>query len=489
MTTGTVSHQTHELYQYNWETVLDTFPNAPSRIGLVLATLRARIDTRALARGARLPSVRQLAQELSVSKSTVVEAYDRLAAEGAVEARRGSGFYVAAAPEPLKLAAAPALDPAVDLLTLVRRALAEDPDALHPASGWLPESWLPAEGVEKAVRAVARGPGPQKLRYDAPKGFEPLRRLIAARLAERGAPIDPENLLLMDSATQALDLLLRFFLSPGDRVVIDDPVYFNLIPLAGAHRAEIAAVPYTRDGPDLDALETIFATRKPRVYLMLVGPHNPTGATLSAAHAHRVLRLAETYDVVIIEDDLYGDFESVPSPRLAALDGYNRVLQVGGYSKTVTAAMRIAYIAGRPDWMEPLLDLRLATTLGNSAFAAATLHAFLAEGGYRRHLDALRPRLAAATARLTAQLGELGLKLWVEPRAGLFAWGELPDGLDATEVARLAQERKVVFAPGRSFSADPRWRGFMRFNVAASGEPRMFEALASAMAAARRQAP
>jgi DNA-binding transcriptional MocR family regulator len=467
---------------------MDASASAPSRVGFVLSTLRARIASRSLPRGARLPSVRKLAEELGASKSTVVEAYDRLAVEGAVEARRGSGFYVAAPPEPLKLAAAPTLDPADDLMALVRRALVEDPDALHPATGWLPESWLPAEGIERAVRAVARGPGPSKLRYDAPKGFEPLRRLIAARLAERGAPIDPENLLLTDSATQALDLTLRFFLSPGDRIVFDDPRWFNLIPLAGAHRAEVVGVPYTPEGPDLAALEAVFATLKPRLYLMLVGPHNPTGATLSAAVAHRVLRLAETYDVVVVEDDIYGDFESVPTARLAALDGYNRVLQVGGYSKTVTAALKVGYIAGRADWMEALLDLKLATTLGNSAFAAATVHALLAEGGYRRHLDAVRPRLAAATARLTAQLGALGVELWVEPRAGLFAWAQLPDGLDATEVARIAQQRKVVFAPGRSFSADPRWRGFMRFNVAVS-EPRMFETLDWAMRKARAQAP
>jgi DNA-binding transcriptional MocR family regulator len=281
--------------------------------------------------------------------------------------------------------------------------------------------------------------------------------------------------------TQALDLALRFFLSPGDCIVIDDPRYYNLVPLVGAHRAEIAAVPYTRDGPELEALEAIFAARRPRVYLMLVGPHNPTGATLSPAVAHRVLRLAETYDVVIVEDDVYGDFESAPSPRLAALDGFNRVIQVGGYSKTVTAALKVGWLAGRADWMEALLDLKLATTLGNSAFAAATIHAFLAEGGYRRHLDALRPRLAAATALLTARLSELGVELWVEPRAGLFAWARLPDGLDATDVARIAQERNVVFAPGRSFSADPGWRGFMRFNVAVSGEPRIFETLDWAM--------
>ena len=466
---------------------MDVSPAPASRVGLVLATLRQRIDSHALPRGARLPSVRRLAEELGVSKSTVVEAYDRLAAEGGVEARRGSGFYVASPPAPLALAATPALDPAIDLLTLVRRALQHDPDALHPASGWLPESWLPMAGMEKAVRAVARGPTLTKLRYDEPKGFEPLRRLIAARLAERGAPIDPAHMLLTDSATQALDLALRFFLSPGDGIVLDDPRYFNLVALAGAHRARIATVPYTREGPDVEALEAIFAAKRPRVYLMLAGPHNPTGASISAPVAHRVLRLAEIYDVVILEDDVYGDFESAPTPRLAALDGFGRVLQVGGYSKTVTAALKIAWLAGRAEWIEGLLDLKLATTLGNSSFAAAMVHGFLSEGGYRRHLDALRPRLAQATARLSSRLKGLGVDLWVEPRAGMFAWGELPDGLDATEVARHAQERNVVFAPGRSFSADPRWRSFMRFNVAV-GDPHVFETLDWAMRRAR-QAP
>jgi DNA-binding transcriptional MocR family regulator len=465
---------------------MDSSSASSSRVGYVLTTLRARIETRALPRGARLPSVRRLAEELGVSKSTVVEAYDRLAAESAVEARRGSGFYVAAAPEPLKLADAPPLDPAVDLLTLVRRALQDDPDALHPAAGWLPETWLPVEGAEKAIRQVARGPVATKLRYDSPLGFEPLRRLIAARLAERAAPIDPDRIVLADSATQALDLALRFFVSPGDRVVIDDPRYFNLGALVSAHRAKIVTVPYTREGPEVAALEEIFASERPRVYLMQVGPHNPTGTTLSAATAHRVLRLAEIYDVVIIEDDVYGDFENTPSPKLAALDGYSRVIQVGGYSKTVTAALKIAYLAGRADWMEALVDLKLATTLGNSAFAAATIHAFLAEGGYRRHLDALRPKLAAATGRLMEKFRALGVEPYVEPRAGMFAWGQLPDGLDATEVARIAQERRVVFAPGRSFSADPRWRGYMRFNVAVSGEPKVFETLEWAMGRARK---
>jgi len=364
---------------------------------------------------------------------------------------------------------------------LVRRALEERPDVLQPASGWLPEDWLPSAGMEKAVRAVARGGAGARLRYDSPFGFEPLRRLIAARLAEHGAPIDASRLVLTDSTTQALDLALRFLVRPGDRVVVDDPHYFNLCELIYAHRAEIDAVEYTRDGPDIAALEAIFAERRPRAYLMVSGPHNPTGATLSPVVAHRVLTLAEKYDVVVIEDDIYGDFETASSPKMAALDGFSRVIQVGGYSKTVSAALRVSYLAARADWAEAIVDLKLATTLGNSAFAAAALHGFLAEGGFRRHLDSLRPRLAAASARACLRLKALGVTPWVEPQAGMFIWAQLPGGLDATEVARAAQDEHVVFAPGRSFSASPKWRSFMRFNVAVSADPRVFETLERAL--------
>jgi DNA-binding transcriptional MocR family regulator len=460
-------------------------PSSPSRVSVVIETLRARIQSRALGRGARLPSVRRLAEELGVSKSTVVEAYDRLAAEGAVEARRGSGFFVASAPEPLVLARAPSLDPAVDLLAIVRRELQARPDVLQPASGWLPESWLPAAGFEKALRYVARSGGPARLRYDSPLGFEPLRKLIAARMVERGVRVDPAQIVLTDSTTQALDLAARLFLSSGDRIVIDDPRYYNLIQLVDAHRAEIIAVPYTSEGPDVAALEAIFAEHRPRLYFMISGPHNPTGACLSPTVAHRVLTLAERYDVTIVEDDIYGDFESTPSARVATFDGFDRVVSVGGFSKTVSTGLRIGYLIARPDWIEPIVDLKLATTLGNSAFAAAVFHNFLTEGGYRRHLDTLRPRLAEAIARTCVRLRACGATPWIEPQSGMFVWAKLPDDLDATDVARAAQDDNVVFAPGRSFSASLEWRGYMRFNVAACADPHVFEVLGRAMEKAR----
>jgi DNA-binding transcriptional MocR family regulator len=273
--------------------------------------------------------------------------------------------------------------------------------------------------------------------------------------------------------------------------VIDDPHYFNIVQLLNAHRVRIALAPFLRDGPDLAALEAAFAASRPRVYLTVAGPHNPTGAVWSPANAHRALKLAERYDVIVIEDDIYGDFETTPTPRLASFDGFERVVQIGGFSKTVSAALRTGYIAARPDWAEALVDLKLATTLGNSALAASVIHRVLVEGGYRRHLDALRPRLANAMGAAIRGLRGLGLTPWVEPRAGLFLWAELPGGLDAVEVASAALEENVVLAPGRAFSPAPEWAGHVRFNAALSGDPRVFEALDRAMkrASAARRGP
>ena len=463
--------------------MLDHATPGQTRVETVIAAIRLRIDSRRLAPGARIPSVRDLAAGMGVSKSTVVEAYDRLIAEGAIVARRGSGFYVAGATRPLSLQAlGPQLDRAIDPLWLTRQSLDAGPRVLKPGSGWLPSAFMPDESLRKSLRHVARLPSAEMLtQYDIPLGYAPLRHTLAVRLGERGITADPQQIMLTDSASQSLDILCRFLLEPGDTVLVDDPCYFNFHAVLRAHRAKVVGVPYGVDGPDVEAFAEVLATQRPRLYMTISGLHNPTGASLSAIKAHRVLKLAEKHDVVIIEDDVFADLEDEPAPRLAGFDGFDRVIQVGSFSKTVSQALRCGYIAARPDWIEPLVDLKLTMSLGNGHLAPAVLHRLLTDGSYRRHLDGLRAKLAGAMSSTIRRLGEIGLEPFLEPRAGLFLWAELPEGLDAADIARAALARDVIVAPGNVFSAGQRASRFLRFNVARCGEPRIYEVLADAM--------
>ncbi|MGY2050864.1 aminotransferase-like domain-containing protein [Methylobacterium sp. JK268] len=458
----------------------------PTRIEAVASAIRARIDGRALAPGARIPSVRGFATQMGVSKSTVVEAYDRLVAEGAIVARPGSGFYVAGAARPLAPAdLAPRLDRAVDSLWVVRQTLEARPDALLPGCGWLPPGWLPDEALRRALRGLARAEARDLVEYDEPLGHAPLRQALARRLAERGIPADPDRIVLTDSATHALDLLARLLLRPGDAVLVDDPCYFNFRALLQAHRARLVGVPWTPAGPDLAAFAAAVAAHRPRFYLTNSAFQNPTGATMSAGVAHRLLRLAEDHDVLIIEDALFDDFEAEPSPRLAALDGLDRVIRIGSFSKTLSASLRCGYAALRADWVDRLVDLKLATSFGSGRLSASLVHRFLQDGSYRRSLDALRARLADAMGQARQRLQARGLTPWIAPRGGLYLWASLPEGLDAEAVARRALADGVVLAPGNVFSLSGSAGRFLRFNVAQSTDPRVYTVLERAMAEAR----
>lgn len=176
----------------------------------------------------------------------------------------------------------------------------------------------------------------------------------------------------------------------------------------------------------------------------------------------------------------------MPAPRLAAFDGLSRVVSIGSFSKTLSAAIRCGYIAARAEWIEPIVDLKLATSFGNAPLGANVVHRLLVDGTYRRHLDSLRTRLADAMGETVRRLARTGLGIWTEPRGGLFVWAELPDGLDAARVARHALADGVVFAPGNVFSASHGATSFLRFNVSRCKGPAVFDALTRAMDAARR---
>ncbi len=455
-----------------------------TRIDAVMATIRSRIASRALAPGARLPSVRAQAQAMGVSVSTVVEAYERLAAEQVIRARPGSGFYVCGPAAPLALSQIGArVEREVDPLWISRESLEAGSTLLKPGCGWLPAAWMPEQGMRRALRAAARADSAVLADYATPLGLPALREVLARRLHGVDIEAPPERIMLTESGTQAIDLVCRFLLEPGDSVLVDDPCYFNFHALLRAHRVKAVGVPFTPNGPDTAAFEAAVREHAPRLYITNSGIHNPTGATLSSVTAHRLLKLAEDANLVIVEDDIFADFETTPAPRLAAFDGLARVIHIGSFSKTLSASLRCGYIAARADWIDSLVDLKIATSFGGGQLAAAVALAALTDGGYRKHMEGVRVRLGEARSRVIARLDALGITPWLVPRAGMFLWCRLPEGVDAAQVARECLKRGMVLAPGNAFSPSASASGFLRFNAAQCGERRVFETLARALAA------
>lgn len=450
------------------------------RTGAVMEAIRRRLAAGALAPGEKLPSIRAFAATMRVSPSTVVEAYDRLAAEGVIRARPGSGFYVRGAPAPRALAeAGPRRDRAIDPLWVSRQSLDAEAAMPKPGCGWLPADWMPNAAIRRAVRGLARADETVLTNYGGSRGSLELRRILVRQFAGEGFDIGADQLLLTGSATEAMDLICRFLLRPGDAVLVDDPCYFNFQALLRAHGAKVVGVSHTATGPDLALFGTALAAHRPRLYVTNSALQNPTGATLSAPTAHTLLKLAAAHDLTIVEDDVFADLEPEPSPRLAALDGVSRVIRIGSFSKTLSASIRCGYVAARAEWIEALTDLQVATSFGGPGpVAAEVVAATLRDGSYRRHLDALRRRLATARREAVARLAALGITPWMTPRGGFMLWCRLPEGMDAGRLAQAALAEDLVLAPGNVFSPSQSARGFMRFNVAQMTSPRVLDMLA-----------
>lgn len=453
-----------------------------NKTGQVMAVIRRQIAARALTPGMKLPSVRLQARLSDVSTSTIVEAYARLAAENVITSRPGAGFYVAGPIAPLDLThMTPVKERDIDPLWISRQALDAEDGKLKPGCGWLPSDWMYEEGMRRALRKMAREPASTLADYATSANSLPLRQLLVRRMANQDIKTQADQVMLTESGTQAIDLICRFLLQPGDTVLVDDPCYFNFHALLRAHRVNIVSVPYTANGPDLAAFAAVLQAHSPRLYITNSAIHNPTGAVLSPLVAHRVLKMAEQHDLIIVEDDIFADFEHRPAPRLAAFDGLSRVIAIGSFSKTVSAALRCGYIAARDEWVEALIDLKIATSFGGGRLAAEMMLQVLTDSGYRRHLEGLKLRLAQAMKNTHGRLQQLGIRPWLTPPAGLFLWCQLPDNIDAVELARRCLRDDVVLAPGNIFSQSGSASTLMRFNVSQCSDERIYRSLQQAL--------
>jgi DNA-binding transcriptional MocR family regulator len=427
--------------------------------------------------GSRFPSIREFAREHGVSRYAVVEAFDRLVALGYLEARRGSGFFAAYSyPVGARLERTlhdSTLRTADDPVELTRALLQDATGALKVGAPWLPEHWIDADYVQAAVRAVSRRPGSLFLQHGHPLGYGPLRIQLARKVSGLDIPVEPASVLLCTGSSQAIDLIARHFLRPGDAVLVDDPCCFHVCNYLRWYGLKLVPIPRTAQGPDLQGLSGAAKVHQPKAYFTQTVLQNPTGSTTAPQALMRILSIAREWDFVIVEDDRNADFESLPSTRLATLDGLDRVIYLRSFSMTLPGSFRVGFVMANERVIDALIRIKLRLSVSSSQFSEMVLHHLLLDGHYRKFADRLRSRTAQARGATLAQFDALGIDVFCRPRDGHFLWARVPECNDSTELIELANRHNVMLATGAPFRPAPGPSPWMRFNVAYCEDPRL----------------
>jgi len=449
-----------------------------SLVEQIVRTIQSRIDDKLLRSGTRMPSIRQFAELYQVSRFTVVEAYDRLVARGMLESRRGSGFYVRDHAPIVGHTArvTPTNEPTsaqLDVVWLVRSLFRQNPSQKMPGAGVLPNSWLDGDLIANAIRAVSRQNTALLLQYGTPQGFLPLRQQLQLKLAELEIAATPEQIVTTAGVTQGLDIVARHFLRPGDTVFVDDPGWFLMFGMFVAMGAKVVAIPRQADGPDIAQLAKLAALHKPKLFVINSLLHNPTSTSLSAPKAFQILKIAEQHDFHIVEDDIYCDMHpgsAVQSAtRIAALDQLQRVIYLGGFSKTLAASLRVGFIAATPDLAVRLADRKMLAALTTPEIGERVVYKILSEGHYRKHVDRLRGKLDGVRDKSIRLLERIGMRVDINTPAGMFVWADA--GCDTNVLAEAGMAQGILVAPGCLFSPSQLPSIRTRINVSAMSDP------------------
>ncbi len=434
-----------------------------------------RIRARLLPAGARLPSVRECARRHRVSATTVVAAYDRLLAQGLVEARPQRGYFVREPREAAPAAGAAPRPSPIDATALIRSMFHRGEGRADPGSGTLPPEWVDQPLLHGALRRAIAG-GASFGAYGDPAGDPALRDALAQRLADLGVAADAGRIVTTTGATQALDLVSRALLQPGDAVLVDEPGW--AVEFARLAQLGMRVLPVARgaQGPDLEQMARLLHEHRPRLYVTVSVLHNPTGHSLALATAHRLLKLAEAFDLTIVEDDSYAWLAPAHAPRLAALDGLQRTVYVSGFSKILAPDWRVGFVAAPAAIVARLVDLKLLTSLSTPSLPERAVAHCLGQGLLRRHAERVAERLAAARGRTCALAKAAGCRFAAPPQ-GLFGWVDV--GVDTQRLAEAMLDQGWLIAPGALFHATRRPTSLMRVNFATGQDARFWRAVAA----------
>lgn len=352
----------------------------------------------------------------------------------------------------------------------------ELPDVISFAGGMPAPEVFPIKEFNEACTRVLNENGPASLQYGSTDGYVPLREMIARHSARYGINITKENVLPTSGSQQALDLLGRIFINPGDRILVESPTYVGAIQAWKAYGAEFIPVPFDDDGMKTNELEARLRAG-PKFIYVLPNFQNPTGATLSYERRLQLIELAERYGVPIIEDDPYGQlrFEGENLPALEVLDSQTRsqaecysgnVIYLSTFSKTLAPGIRLAWVIATPEVIQKLIMAKQGADLHTSTFNQMVAHEVARGGFLDEHVKTIRKvykeRRDVMIETLEEHMPE-GVH-WTKPQGGLFLWITLPECLDTQELFAEAVNKKVAFVPGTQFFTDGSGKNCMRLN-------------------------
>ncbi len=355
------------------------------------------------------------------------------------------------------------------------------PGIISFAGGFPDVALVDVDGIRAATLAALEQEPAGALQYGATEGYAPLREQLASFMQAKGAPVAPDQLIVTTGSQQALDLLGKTLISPGDKVIVEGPTFLATIQCFRLYGAELVSAPVDGDGVDVDRLEQLIVEHRPKFVYLIPTFGNPSGATLTLERRKRVLEIAAKHQTLIVEDDPYGDlwFDAPPPPSLLALSeqvpgSRDCLVHCGSLSKTLSAGLRLGWMIAPPELLAKAVMCKQFSDANSSTFAQATAAQYLKSGRMKANLEKARAVYAERARALCEGLrAELGDAIeFVAPQGGLFVWARLTGArgqvADGNEFSRRAIEQGVAFVPGAPFYCEQPDPATLRLSFATS---------------------
>jgi len=349
------------------------------------------------------------------------------------------------------------------------------PGIISFAGGFPDPTLFDTEGIRASADAVLSANPAAVLQYGATEGYEPLREGIASFMQAKGATVAPSGLIVTTGSQQALDLIGKTMISPGDKVIVEAPTFLATIQCFRLYGAHLIGAPIDAEGVQVDALERLIEQHRPKLVYLIPTFGNPSGATLSQERRVRILELAVRTGTLVVEDDPYGElyFDTPPPPSLLALSegvagSRDWLAHCGSFSKILSPGLRVGWLIAPQALLSRATMCKQFSDAHTSNLTQATAAHYLTLNRMDQALAAVRSayadRARVMADSLRAQLGDA--ISFNQPRGGMFFWARLNGGRDAGEFARRAIERLVAFVPGAPFFASDPDRSALRLSFA-----------------------